>query len=118
MINPLNLIEVVTPLISISFRLWGNIFAGGVIVTLWYFLFGYLNSFIPVIGVLGLLTGIVAVPIHAYFDVFVGIIQALVFTMLTVVYWSLAKDHGNYEIKDVNLVEEKQLNSNIINNIN
>jgi F-type H+-transporting ATPase subunit a len=33
-INPLNVIEVVTPLISISFRLWGNIFAGGVIVTL------------------------------------------------------------------------------------
>jgi F-type H+-transporting ATPase subunit a len=33
-VNPLNLIEVVTPLISLSFRLWGNIFAGGVIVTL------------------------------------------------------------------------------------
>jgi F-type H+-transporting ATPase subunit a len=34
MINPLNIIEVITPLISISFRLWGNIFAGGVVLTL------------------------------------------------------------------------------------
>ncbi|MDR0674846.1 MAG: F0F1 ATP synthase subunit A [Mycoplasmataceae bacterium] len=110
MVNPLNLIEVVTPLISISFRLWGNIFAGGVIVSLWYFMFGYLTSFIPIIGVLSLLTGLVAPPIHGYFDIFVGCIQALVFTMLTMVYWSLAKDHGNYEVKDENLIDVKQLN--------
>jgi hypothetical protein len=37
-----------------------------------------------------------------------------VFTMLTMVYWSLAKDQGNYEVKDENLVDTKQLNSNII----
>jgi F0F1-type ATP synthase membrane subunit a len=29
-----------------------------------------------------------------------GTIQALVFTMLTMIYWTVAKDHGNYEIKD------------------
>jgi F-type H+-transporting ATPase subunit a len=112
------LIEVITPLISISFRMWGNIFAGGVIVSLWYFMFGYLTSFVPIIGVLSLLSGLVSPPIHGYFDIFVGCIQALVFTMLTMVYWSLAKDHGNYVVKDENLVDTKQLNSNIINNIN
>jgi F-type H+-transporting ATPase subunit a len=107
MINPLNVIEVVTPLISISFRLWGNIFAGGVIITLWYFMIGYITSFIPVIGVLSLLTGLVSPPIHGYFDIFVGIIQALVFTMLVMVYWSLAKDHGNYKVQDLQKVDER-----------
>jgi F-type H+-transporting ATPase subunit a len=85
-INPLNVIEVITPLISISFRLWGNIFAGGVIITLWYFLIGYLTSFVPIIGVLSLLAGLVSPPMHGYFDVFVGIIQGMVFAMLTMVY--------------------------------
>jgi hypothetical protein len=60
----------------------------------------------------------VAPPIHGYFDIFVGCIQALVFTMLTMVYWSLAKEHGNYTVSDENLVDTKQVNSNIINNIN
>jgi F-type H+-transporting ATPase subunit a len=65
-----------------------------------------------VIGVLSLFTGIVAFPIHAYFDIFAGVIQALVFTMLTMVYWSLAKEHGNYENVDENLVDISNVNVN------
>jgi hypothetical protein len=56
-----------------------------------------------------------APPIHGYFDIFVGCVQALVFTMLTMVYWNLAKEHGNHRVNDENIVDEKQLNSNIIN---
>jgi hypothetical protein len=40
----------------------------------------------------------------------------LVFTMLTMVYWSLAKEHGNYKVDDINLVDENKLNSNMISN--
>jgi F0F1-type ATP synthase membrane subunit a len=33
-----------------------------------------------------------------YFDFLAGIIQALVFTLLTMIYWTVSKDHGNYEV--------------------
>ena len=41
-INPLEVISQIAPLVSISFRLWGNIFAGGLIATLWITLTGYI----------------------------------------------------------------------------
>ncbi|MDR2822997.1 MAG: F0F1 ATP synthase subunit A [Mycoplasmataceae bacterium] len=97
MINPLGIIEVIAPLISISFRLWGNIFAGSLIATLWFYLTADIFHAIPVIGVINLLGGLTAPPIHGYFDLLCGCIQALVFTLLTMVYWTLAKSHGNYD---------------------
>ncbi len=46
---------------------------------------------VPVIGVINLLAGLTGAPIRAYFDLLSGLIQALVFTMLTMVYWTMAK---------------------------
>jgi F-type H+-transporting ATPase subunit a len=96
MINPLSITDVVAPLISISFRLWGNIFAGSMIVTLWFYFTGYIMNASPTFAILNLLGGLTAPPIHAYFDMLCGLIQALVFTLLTMVYWTLAKEHGNH----------------------
>lgn len=73
---PLNIIgELANPL-SLSFRLFGNMLGGLIIMALVY-------SFVPVIF-----------PIlpHIYFDFFVGLIQAFIFVMLTMTYISLAMD--------------------------
>jgi F-type H+-transporting ATPase subunit a len=85
-INPLELVGMVSPLISISFRLWGNMFAGSMVIGLWFYVTGMLFSNIPYVGVLNLLGGLTAPPLHAYFDFLSGTIQALVFTMLTMIY--------------------------------
>lgn len=71
---PLNLIGEVAKIISISFRIFGNIMGGAIIIL-----------------VVSYLCYSVLLPpfLYAFFGLFVGAIQAFVFTMLTVVYISL-----------------------------
>lgn len=69
----LELISEVAKMISFSFRLFGNIFAGEVLLTIVLFLVPYL------------------VPLPFLFlEIFVGFIQALVFSMLTLVFLKVA----------------------------
>lgn len=87
---PLNIIgELATP-ISLSFRPFGNILGGSVIMALLYQFFGYLSGMIgigvPILGV-----GIPAV-LHIYFDLFSGVLQSFIFIMLTMVFVSNAID--------------------------
>ena len=91
MVNPLEIIGQITPVVSISFRLWGNIFAGSVILGLWYAFCNQIFQHVPLLGVFNLLGCITSPPIHIYFDLLCGVIQALVFTLLTMVYWNLEK---------------------------
>jgi F-type H+-transporting ATPase subunit a len=62
--------------VSLSLRLWGNIFAGGIMVSIITLLPAY----------------ILWAPNVAWklFDIFIGLIQALIFTLLTVIYFSEA----------------------------
>lgn len=84
--NPINtfvgileLISEVSKAISFSFRLFGNIFAGEVLLTVVAFLVPVLASF-PFL----------------LFEFFVGFIQALVFSMLSSIFISVAiADHGH-----------------------
>jgi len=71
---PLNLIGEVAKIVSISFRLFGNIMGGAIIIL-----------------VVSYLTWSIVLPpfLNAFFGLFVGAIQAFVFTMLTVVYISV-----------------------------
>jgi F-type H+-transporting ATPase subunit a len=71
---PLNVIGELANVVSISFRLFGNIMGGSIIIL-----------------VVSYLTYSVLLPpfLNAFFGLFVGTIQAFVFTMLTVVYISL-----------------------------
>ncbi|WP_419659523.1 AtpB3: ATP synthase, subunit alpha (ATP synthase F0 sector subunit alpha) [Desulfosarcina variabilis str. Montpellier] len=71
---PLNLIGELAKIVSISFRLFGNIMGGAIIIL-----------------VVSYLTYSVLLPpfLYAFFGLFVGAIQAFVFTMLTVVYISV-----------------------------
>ncbi|TNK90607.1 F0F1 ATP synthase subunit A, partial [Mycoplasmopsis pullorum] len=86
--NPIDFIGQFSPLISISFRIFGNIIGGSTIMYLIYYLLGYVwqitfhtstpfHFFAPVITPL----------LHLYFDVFGAFIQAYVFTILTIIYW-------------------------------
>jgi F-type H+-transporting ATPase subunit a len=91
MINPFGVISSVTPLISLSFRLWGNMFAGSLIMSLWFYMTQSIMIKIPYLGVINLLGGLTAVPLKMYFDLMSGVIQAMVFVLLTMVYWSFAR---------------------------
>jgi len=75
---PINLVEELAKPISLSLRLFGNIFAGGILVSLiaifpWWILWAP-NA------------------IWKTFDLFVGAIQAFIFSILTVLYFSQAME--------------------------
>lgn len=75
----LELISEFSKIISFSFRLFGNIFAGEVLLTVIAFLIPVLAP-LPFLGL----------------EVFVGFIQALVFSMLTAIFLSTAMVHENH----------------------
>lgn len=90
--NPINLfvgllelISEFTKIISLSFRLFGNIFAGAVVLTL-------ISGFFAFIAPLPFLL----------LEIIVGLIQALIFAMLTMVFMAvLSTPHGGEHSKEV-----------------
>lgn len=60
--------------VSLALRLWGNIFAGGIMVSIIALLPAYI-LWAPT-------------AVWKLFDMFVGVIQALIFTLLTIIYFS------------------------------
>lgn len=78
---PINIIgELATP-VSLSFRLFGNILGGSIIMGLVYAMFPKLVIFLGIPAVL-----------HCYFDVFAGALQAFIFVMLSMTFVSSAMD--------------------------
>ncbi len=73
---PLNIIGEIAKPVSLSFRLFGNILGGAIILAM-------VHSLMPV----GL-----PVPLHLYFDIFVGLLQSFIFVMLTMVFVALAME--------------------------
>ena len=85
--NPINfflgvleLVSELSKVISFAFRLFGNIFAGEVLLAVMAFL-------MPFVVPLPFIT----------MELFVGFIQALVFSMLTAVFLTVAVSHGEHE---------------------
>jgi len=72
---PLNIIGEIAKGVSLSFRLFGNILGGSIIVTVISYLAKY--TMLPV-------------GLNIFFGLFVGTIQALVFTMLAMTYIAVA----------------------------
>jgi len=75
---PINLVEEIAKPISLSLRLFGNIFAGGILVAL-IALFPPYVMWLPN-------------AIWKSFDMFVGAIQAFIFSLLTILYFSQAME--------------------------
>ncbi|MEK7065486.1 MAG: F0F1 ATP synthase subunit A, partial [Patescibacteria group bacterium] len=76
----LELISDISKVVSFAFRLFGNIFAGEVLLAVMAFLMPF----------------IVPLP-FLMLELFVGFIQALVFSMLTAVFLNVAVSHGEGE---------------------
>jgi F-type H+-transporting ATPase subunit a len=81
-----NLFGFIAPLISMSLRLFGNLTAGSVIMGLIYVFTGFLSSFVPWIGKFNFIGVFVTPVLHAYFDVFSGLIQTYIFISLTTIF--------------------------------
>jgi len=76
LVGLLELVLEIAKSISFSFRLFGNIFAGEVLLVVISFLIPYFMP-IPFLGI----------------EIFIGFIQALVFSMLTLVFLQVATSH-------------------------
>ncbi len=72
---PINLMERIMLPISLALRLFGNIFAATIIMELIY----SITDFSLILGI-----GI-PIPFHAYFDIFDGTLQMIIFVMITMI---------------------------------
>ena len=84
---PLNVVGKLASIISISFRLFGNLLGGSVITKIFLGSVGTLPSswyfgLIPIVGVF------LSAGVYIFFGVFEGFIQAFVFAMLSLTYLS------------------------------
>ncbi|MGB3486270.1 MAG: F0F1 ATP synthase subunit A [Mycobacterium sp.] len=81
---PINIVEEIAKPISLALRLFGNIFAGGILVAL-IAMFPWYIQWAPN-------------AIWKTFDLFVGLIQAFIFSLLTILYFSQAMelDHDEH----------------------
>jgi F-type H+-transporting ATPase subunit a len=88
LLSPINIIGELALPISLSVRIFGNILSGLVIMTLIYGGLGLISPFLE------LATGLTfVVPLlHIYFDLFSGVIQTLVFILLSTVFLSNATE--------------------------
>ncbi|MDO4720321.1 MAG: F0F1 ATP synthase subunit A [Peptostreptococcaceae bacterium] len=91
LLTPINLIgEIATP-VSLSFRLFGNIVGGMIIMSLLYGALGAASTALLGTQIPFLAIGVPAI-LHIYFDLFSGLLQTFIFAMLTMVFVSGAMD--------------------------
>ncbi|MDQ6991017.1 MAG: F0F1 ATP synthase subunit A [Mariprofundaceae bacterium] len=88
----LKLIEELAKPLSLSFRLFGNMFAGEVIFLLIasLLLVDNMHDLMSVSGVISEIIGFVVGLAWSFFHMFIGLLQAFIFMILTVVYLSIA----------------------------
>jgi len=79
----LELISELVRLVSFTFRLFGNMFAGEVVILM----FTFLTPLVIAVAMYGL-------------ELFVGIIQAFIFAMLTLVFGVMAVTHGEHAAEE------------------
>ena len=82
---PIKIIEEFANTLTLGLRLYGNIYAGEILLGLlaWFSrssIFGFVGAIIPAMAWQG-------------FSIFIGAIQAFIFTMLTMVYMSHKVSH-------------------------
>jgi F-type H+-transporting ATPase subunit a len=79
---PINVIEEITKPITLTFRLFGNLFSGGLMIAV---MVSLLPIFVSPLGEL----------IWKPFDLFIGLIQAYIFMLLTVLYFAFATSNDH-----------------------
>ena len=112
---PLNILEIVAKPLSMSMRLFGNILSGALILMIFSSALGGLQNMIfelPQVDgqpIFNLLNAIISPPLHFFFDIFFGTIQAFVFTLLTLVFSSLELDLDEMDEKEKKRMEQTAL---------
>jgi F-type H+-transporting ATPase subunit a len=93
---PFNVLEEVVKPVTLSLRLFGNIFAGGVMIAL---IAGFGSLALPAVGTVGgAVLGAILLSVWKAFDViFIGFIQAFIFMLLTVIYFGAAREGLEHE---------------------
>jgi len=93
---PLNILEEAVKPVTLALRLFGNIFAGAVMIGL----IASLSALqLPVVGTIGatILGSIVLIVWKAFDVIFIGFIQAFIFMLLTVIYFGAAREGLEHE---------------------
>lgn len=81
---PLNLMERIMLPISLTLRLFGNITAAFTVMEMIYEVLGHVSIVTQFV---------IPIPFHAYFDVFDGTIQMIIFMMLTMINIKIIAEH-------------------------
>jgi len=89
--TPMNIVSEIAQPISLAFRHFGNVAGGSVLTALIYAALSLLSTFIfgwipGVIGQIPFMQAGIPAFLSIYFDLFSGFVQALVFSLLTMVY--------------------------------
>ena len=93
---PLNILEEGVKPVTLALRLFGNIFAGAVMIGL----IASLSALqLPVVGTIGatVLGSIVLIVWKSFDVIFIGFIQAFIFMLLTVIYFGAAREGLEHE---------------------
>jgi F-type H+-transporting ATPase subunit a len=94
---PLNVLEELVKPITLALRLFGNIFAGGILLALIAGLIDWKIGGFPIGGGFEWFFNI----IWKLFDMFIGAIQAFIFSLLTVLYFGMAgAGHSEHDEHD------------------
>lgn len=91
LLMPLNIISKLSSIVSISFRLFGNIFGGSIITKLYFA--GIQSSVL--FQLMGIFSGFNFLMV-VFFILFEGTLQAFVFAMLTLTYLSIGTQEGSH----------------------
>ena len=83
---PINIIEEITKPMTLTLRLFGNLFSGGLMIAVMVTL---LPIFVSPLGEI----------IWKPFDLFIGLIQAYIFMLLTMLYFAFATSHDEPELE-------------------
>lgn len=87
----LKVLGEVGKIVSLGLRLWGNYFAGAIVL---FMVKHFLEEVLKILGNTGgaVYTGTALFPLHIYFDIVDGALHSMIFLLLTFSYWSMAKD--------------------------
>lgn len=87
-VTPINILERIMLPVSLALRLFGNVLAATFLVELAYEALEGVSIFLG-IGI--------PIALHAYFDIFDGVIQTMIFVMLTMINIKITTEHSNPE---------------------
>jgi len=87
---PINILSDLTPLISMTLRLFGSIASGAALIGLVYQLLGWFSP-------------LVTPPLHVIFDIAFGFLQCMVYVLLTIIF---ASNKLELTEEDYQLIEE------------